>query len=210
MLCRSTSTRISESTQPSIALLPSTSSWARRRTTCPATNSTIWKGAPSTVSSSHSAIARATGTGCPAAPPPPGIHEPCRAPKASTHATVAAAPANSSHRRRPGMSDWSGRRRSARRVAHPLAPDRVNADTRPARPGRGRRVGLPKSPNLFTTAHHPFAPRACRHVEIRRRQLPLGYHRWFRGSRSHTCSVEFTVATVAWPVRENSSRVIEA
>ena len=32
------------------------------RTTCPATNSTIWNGAPSTESSSHSVIARATGT----------------------------------------------------------------------------------------------------------------------------------------------------
>ncbi len=39
------------------------SSWARRRTTWPATNSTIWNGAPSTDSSSHNPIVRATGTG---------------------------------------------------------------------------------------------------------------------------------------------------
>ncbi|CFR66034.1 Uncharacterised protein [Mycobacterium tuberculosis] len=64
MLCKSTSTRIKASTQPSMTeRLPSASSSARRRTTCPATNSTTWNGAPSTESSWHSEIVRATGTG---------------------------------------------------------------------------------------------------------------------------------------------------
>src|ERR1700761_9154888 len=47
---------------------PSASSSARLRTTCPATYSTIWNGAPSTESSLHSVTARATGTSVSARP----------------------------------------------------------------------------------------------------------------------------------------------
>ena len=62
-LCRSTRTRIRASTQPSITGGPAPRVRRGARTTCPATYSTIWNGAPSTESSSHRATARATGTG---------------------------------------------------------------------------------------------------------------------------------------------------
>src|SRR5271156_6378111 len=67
--CRSASTLINASTQPSMTgWPPKASSSARLRTTCPATYSTIWNGAPSTAASLHSVIARATGTGVSARP----------------------------------------------------------------------------------------------------------------------------------------------
>src|SRR3984957_17648130 len=67
--CRSASTLMSPSTRPSMTCWsPSASSSARLRTTCPATYSTIWNGAPSTDASLHSVTARATGTGVSARP----------------------------------------------------------------------------------------------------------------------------------------------
>ena len=140
--CRSASTRINASTQPPMTLSPSASSSARRRTTCPATNSTIWKGRPAPNRRRSSATVRATGTGvsCSAATTlysramscADGV-SPCSGGRRSTHLDAVV----EDH----GTSDWSGRRRSARARNSPSRADAgANADSGPARPGRARRA----------------------------------------------------------------------
>ena len=78
-------------------------------------------------------------------------------------------------RRTPGTSGWTGRRRSVRRAVHRCAERRSTAGADPARRGPDR----PSEASVVTG---------------------LVYHRWFRGSRSHTCSVPLTAATLRPPV----------